>query len=59
LLELGRGLVRSIGAAHQRTHAGVDDAIDRDAQFLEQRDHTDVCRALGAAGGGVVLASVD
>ncbi len=49
LLDLGRGLPGSVRPADQRTHARADDAVDRDAQLLEHRQHADVRRALGAA----------
>ena len=48
-VDLGSGQSRCVGAAHQRAHARADDAVDRDAQLLEHRQHADVRGALGAA----------
>ena len=48
-VDLGSGQPRCVGAAYQRAHARADDAIDRNAQLLEHRQHADVRGALGAA----------
>ena len=47
--ELHFALDHGMRAADQRAHAGADDAIDRNAQFVEHVQDADVRRALRAA----------
>ena len=51
LFESVRGDAGRVAAADQGTHAGAGDAVDRDAHFFQDLEHTDMGTALGSATG--------